>query len=63
MIDFRTHDANEHGLSLEQRLQQPVFELQYAQRIREQMRKQGMRVPLAEDEKFAEAERRMKVRP
>lgn len=60
MIDFRDHDTHESGLTLEQRLRQPVFDLQHAQRVREKMRAQGLRVPLTEDEIFAEAERRMR---
>lgn len=62
MIDFRAHDTREHGPSIDQRLKQPIFDLQHAQRIREKMRAQGLRVPLTEDEIFAEAERRMGVR-
>ena len=59
-IDLRAHDAHEHGLTLEQRLREPLFDLKYAQRIREKMRAQGMRLPLTEAETFAEAERRMR---
>lgn len=58
-IDLRAHDAHENGPTLEQRLREPLFDLQNAQRIREKMRAQGMRVPPTEDETFAEAERRM----
>jgi len=58
IIDHRDHDQHESGLTLEQRLRQPVFDLQLAQRIREKMRAQGMRVPLTDAEEFAEAERR-----
>ncbi|MEY2160432.1 MULTISPECIES: hypothetical protein [unclassified Rhodanobacter] len=60
IIDLRAHDATDHGLTIEQRLREPLFDLQHAQRIREKMRKQGMRVPLTEDEAFAEAEKRMR---
>ena len=59
-LDLRAHDAAEHGLTLEQRLREPLFDLQHAQQIREKMRAQGLRVPLTEAEKFAEAERRMR---
>lgn len=59
-IDLREYDQNEHGSPLEQRLQQPVFDLEYAQSVREKMRAQGLRVPLTEAEKFAEAERRLR---
>lgn len=59
-IDLRAYDASEHGLTLDQRLREPLFDLQQAQRIREKMRAQGLRVPLTEAEKFAEAERRMR---
>ena len=59
-IDLREHDAAEHGSTLEQRLREPLFDLQHAQQIREKMRAQGLRVPLTEAEKFAEAERRMR---
>lgn len=59
-IDLREHDSAEHGLTLEQRLREPLFDLQHAQRIREKMRAKGLRVPLTEAEKFAEAERRMR---
>lgn len=61
-IDLRTHDQHEHGLSLEQRLQQPVFDLGKGQKAREEMRAQGMRIPLTDAEEFAEAERRMRGR-
>lgn len=59
-IDFRDHDTREHGLPLEQRLRQPVLDLKRAQRVRDSMRAQGMRVPLTEAEAFEEAERRMR---
>jgi hypothetical protein len=59
-IDLRPHDQHENNLTLEQRLQQPVFDLQRAQQIREKMRAQGLRVPLTDAEAFAEAERRMR---
>lgn len=59
-IDLRSHDQHENNLTLEQRLQQPVFDLQHAQQVREKMRAQGLRVPLTEAERFAEAERRMR---
>lgn len=59
-IDLREHDAHENGPTLEQRLREPLFDLQHAQRIREKMRAQGLRVPLTEAETFAEAERRMR---
>jgi N-acetylmuramoyl-L-alanine amidase len=59
-IDHRDHDQHESGLTLEQRLRQPVFDLKIAQQIREKMRAQGMRVPLTDAEEFAEAERRFK---
>ncbi len=57
-IDLRHHDLHEHS-DLETRLQQPVFPLAEAQDIREKMRAQGLRVPLTEAEKFAQAEKRM----
>ena len=59
-LDLREHDAHENGLTLEQRLQQPVFDLHHAQEVREKMRTKGLRVPLTEAEEFAEAERRMR---
>jgi hypothetical protein len=60
IIDHRAHDQHENGLSIEQRLRQPVFDLRLAQQVREKMRAQGLRVPLTEAEAFAEAERRMR---
>ena len=60
MIDFRANDQHQNGLTIEQRLREPLFDLQHAQRIREQMRAQGMRLPLTEAEQFAEAEKRMR---
>lgn len=59
-IDLRAHDQHEHGPTLEQRLREPLFDLQHAQRIREKMRAQGLRVPLTEAEAFEAAERRMR---
>lgn len=59
-IDFRAHDTHEHGLTIDQRVLQPVFDLRHAQRIREQMRAQGMRIPLTEAEEFAAADERMR---
>ena len=63
MIDFRAHDSHEHGLTLTERVAEVVVDLQLAQRVRDAMRAQGMRVPLTEDEVFAEAEKRMRSRP
>jgi hypothetical protein len=60
MIDFRAHDSHEHGLTLTERVTSVAVDLQLAQRVRDAMRKQGMRVPLTEDEVFAEAEKRMR---
>jgi len=59
-IDLRAYDTAEHGTPLEQRLQQPVFDLQCAQELREKMRAKGLRIPLTEAEEFARAERRMR---
>ena len=59
-IDFRAHDSHEHGLTLTERVAEVAIDLQLAQRVRDAMRKQGMRVPLTEDEAFAEAEQRMR---
>lgn len=59
-IDFRAHDSHEHGLTLTERVTEVAIDLQLAQRVRDAMRKQGMRVPLTEDEAFAEAEQRMR---
>lgn len=59
-IDFRAHDAHEHGLTLTERVTEIAVDLQLAQRVRDAMRKQGMRVPLTEAEAFAEAEKRMR---
>ena len=60
MIDFRAHDSHEHGLTLTERVTEVAVDLQLAQRVRDAMRKQGMRVPLTEAEVFAEAEKRMR---
>ena len=60
MIDFRAHDSHEHGLTLTERVAEVAVDLQLAQRVRDAMRAQGMRVPLTEDEAFAEAEQRMR---
>lgn len=59
-LDFRAHDAHEHGLTLTERVTEVAIDLQLAQRVRDAMRKQGMRVPLTEAEAFAEAEKRMR---
>lgn len=59
-LDFRAHDSHEHGLTLTERVTEVAVDLQLAQRVRDAMRKQGMRVPLTEDEVFAEAEQRMR---
>lgn len=59
-IDFRAHDSHEHGLTLTERVAEVAVDLQLAQRVRDAMRQQGMRVPLTEDEAFAEAEKRMR---
>lgn len=59
-IDFRAHDSHEHGLTLTERVTEVAVDLQLAQRVRDAMRKQGMRVPLTDDEAFAEAEQRMR---
>lgn len=60
-IDLRTHDQREHGLSPSLCASAPaVFDLALAQRIREQMRAQGMRIPLTDAEEFAEADRRLR---
>jgi N-acetylmuramoyl-L-alanine amidase len=59
-IDFRAHDSHEHGLTLTERVAEVAVDLQLAQRVRDAMRKQGMRVPLTETEAFEAAERRMR---
>ena len=59
-IDFREHDMHQHGPTLEQRLQQPVFDLKRAQEVREKMRSVGLRVPLTDAEEFAEADKRLR---
>jgi len=60
MIDFRAHDSHEHGLTLTERVTEVCVDMQLAQRVRDSMRAQGMRVPLTEAEAFAEAERRIR---
>ena len=59
-LDFRAHDSHEHGLTLTERVAEVAVDLQLAQRVRDAMRQQGMRVPLTEDEAFAEAEQRIR---
>ena len=59
-IDFRDHDSREHGLTLTERVTSVAVDLQLAQRVRDSMRAQGMRVPLTEAERFEEADRRMR---
>ena len=67
-IDFREHDSREHGLTQSQRVTEIAVDLQLAQRVRDAMRAQGMRVPLTEDETkvfadaFAEADARMRAK-
>jgi N-acetylmuramoyl-L-alanine amidase len=67
-INFLDHDSHEHGLTLTQRVAEVTIDLQLAQRMRDAMRAQGMRVPLTEDETkvfadaFAEADARMRSR-
>lgn len=55
-IDLRTHDQHENGMSLDERLKQPVFDLWLAQQIRERLRDKK------EADAFADAERRMRGR-
>lgn len=62
-IDFRDHDSREHGLTLTERVTEACVDLQLAQRVRDSMRAQGMRVPLTEAEEFAAADARMQVKP
>ena len=59
-IDLREWDQREHGVTLERRLQQPVFDLKRAQEVRESMRSAGLRVPLTDAEEFAEADKRLR---
>lgn len=59
-IDFREHDAHEHGLTLTQRVAEITVDLQLAQRIRDGLRKQGLRIPLTDAEAFAVADKRMR---
>lgn len=61
-IDLRDFDQREYGAQIDRRVLQPVFDLKFAQSVREKMRAQGLRVPLTDDERFAEAERRMRER-
>lgn len=63
MIDFRDHDQHQYGLTLRERVHEATVDLQLAQRVRDSMRKQGMRVPLTEAEEFEQAEARMRARP
>lgn len=60
MIDFRAHDSHEHGLTLTERVTEVAVDLQLAQRVRDAMRAQGMRVPITEAEAFEAAEKRMR---
>jgi hypothetical protein len=62
LIDFRGHDQHEHGLTLEERVLAANVDLKLAQHFRDEMRKQGMRVPLTEAERFDEAENRMRAK-
>lgn len=59
-IDFRTHDTHEHGLTLTERVHEATVDMNLAQRVRDAMRAQGMRIPLTEAEEFAEADARMR---
>lgn len=60
-IDFRDFDRREHPMTPTLRRAAPaVFDLALAQRIRESMRAQGMRIPPTDAELFAEAEKRMR---
>jgi N-acetylmuramoyl-L-alanine amidase len=61
-MDFRDHDSHEQGLTLTQRVTEIAVDMQLAQRVRDAMRAQGMRVPLTEAEAFAEADARMRGR-
>jgi hypothetical protein len=70
MIDFRDHDTHEQGLTQTQRVTEITSDLNLAQRVRDSMRSQGMRLPLTADEiaaqdakEFAEANARMGVKP
>lgn len=62
-LDFRAHDSHEHGLTLTERVTSVAIDLALAQRVRDAMRAQGMRVPLTETEAFEAAERRLRSRP
>jgi N-acetylmuramoyl-L-alanine amidase len=62
-IDLRAHDTHEHGLTMTQRVTELGVDLKLAQRFRESMRAQGMRVPLTAEEEFADAEQRMRSKP
>ena len=61
MIDFRDWDQREHGMTPSMRMSEPaVVDLALAQKIREAMRRQGLRVPLTDAEQFAEADKRLR---
>jgi hypothetical protein len=50
VIDLREHDCHEHGLTLTQRVEEVAVDMQLAQRIRESLREQAMRIPFTEAE-------------
>ncbi|MGH8158393.1 MAG: hypothetical protein ACREPQ_09745 [Rhodanobacter sp.] len=60
-IDLREHDQHQHGLkpSGEVALEYSA-DLRIAQKIRDDLRAQGYRIPLTEAEAFAEAEKRLR---
>lgn len=60
-IDLRAFDAHNHGLTFTQHPTDGTADAALAQRIRDAMRAQGLRVPLTtaeEDALFDEADRR-----
>lgn len=62
-IDLRAFDAHDHGLDFNARPTHAKADAATAQRIRDAMRAQGMRVPLTADEEdalFDEADRRFR---
>ena len=62
-LDLRAFDAHDHGLDFNSRPNHAAADPATAQRIRDAMRAQGMRVPLTtaeEDALFDEADRRFR---
>lgn len=56
-LNFLDHDAHENAT---ERARKATVDLQLAKHVRDSMRAQGMRVPLTDEEFFAESDKRLR---